>query len=256
MKFACRLVLAACCLGMAVSARAAEPVPLRVLSWNIHHGEDASGQIVIDKIAAYIREQKPDVVLLQEVDQQCERSGNIDEAKKIAEVTGLQASFGAAFDFQGGQYGQAILSRFPISDLQIHRLPSTDEPRVLVRAQIQTPHGPWIVASAHLDAANARRRHVQAQMVAEILQQSPLPVVLGGDFNAIPNESTMKVFTQAPWSLGVKAGKPATEPAPAPINEIDHLILRGLNFNQAVAVLPEAKLSDHRPILAEVAPPN
>lgn len=232
---------------------------MRILSWNIHHGTDEKNQPCLEGLAAAIRAEHPDVVLLQEVDRNCTRTNQIDQAAKLGELTNLQAHFGSAFDLQGGHYGQAILSRYPVSDLQIHRLPSSedDEQRVLVRAKVETPHGPWIIATAHLDATNAPRRHVQAQMVADILLKSPLPVVLAGDFNAPPSEATMKVFAQAPWLLGTKAGKsPFTSPAVQPTAEIDHFVLRGLRFNEKLAILEKPGLSDHRPVLATVTSPN
>ena len=86
------------------------------------------------------------MVVLQEVDNKCKRSGEVDQAAELARMTNLQYVFGKAMDDDGGESGQAILSRFPLSDLKVHRLPGEGEPRIAVSAQTETPFGPVTVA--------------------------------------------------------------------------------------------------------------
>lgn len=251
------LMLSILLLAAGFSRAAEDSKPLRVLCWNIHHGEGIDGKVNLDRLAAAIQAQEPDVVMLQEVDKGCKRTGSVDQPAELARLTGMNQVFGKAMDFEGGEYGQMILSRFPLSDLKIHRLPGEGEPRIAVSAVADTPIGPVTVASLHLDYLDRARQLVQAQVAsAALLEISTSPVILAGDFNAVPDSKTMAVFAQAPWSVVAKAGAPATHPADKPTEEIDFTVVRGLRVVKPTSVLAEAVASDHRPILTLVAKPE
>ncbi|MBT8045323.1 MAG: hypothetical protein KJO79_10270, partial [Verrucomicrobiae bacterium] len=83
---------------------------LRVLSYNIHHGVGLDGKLDLGRIAKVIRKQNPDLVALQEVDKLVTRSDKTDQAVVLAKYLGLHVVFGKSIDFQGGVYGNAILS--------------------------------------------------------------------------------------------------------------------------------------------------
>lgn len=246
-----------CCLFACGSASAADPPKeLRVLTWNIHHGVGADGKLDLERIAKVITSQRPDVVLLQEVDQKCTRSGGVDQAAELAKLTQLKHVFGKAMDLQGGQYGQAILSRTDLADVKIHPLPSQGEPRIAVSATTVSPLGPITVATVHLDFQDEARQNAQAQVCAAALLTATTPVVLAGDFNAKPDTRTLATFTQAPWTIVPKEGTPHTHPADKPEIEIDYLIVRGLRPLKPATVIPETTASDHRPVLALIALPQ
>src|SRR5690242_8494338 len=105
------LGLIAVAVGLAaVAAPAADPAgpaALRVLSYNIHHGEGTDGKLDLDRIAAVIKAQKPDLVAVQEVDRNTKRTNQVDQAAVLGKLTGLHAAFARAIDLQGGEYGQA-----------------------------------------------------------------------------------------------------------------------------------------------------
>lgn len=230
---------------------------LKVLCWNIHHGGGADGKVDLERLASVIRAQEPDVVMLQEVDKNCERTGKVDQPAELARLTGMKQVFGKAMDFQGGEYGQALLSRFPLSDLTIHRLPGEGEPRIAISAMADTPLGPIMIASLHLDYKDAGGRDKQAEVAsAALLKATAGPIILAGDFNAAPDTKTVAIFRQAPWSLVTKTGIPATHPADKPTDEIDFTVVRSLRVEKPTTVLAEAVASDHRPILTVVTKPE
>lgn len=245
-----------CMLSFPLAKGEEAPKELRVLTWNIHHGVGEDGKLDLARIAKTITDHHPDVVLLQEVDKNCTRSGQIDQAAELARLTQLKFVFGKAMDLQGGEYGQAILATADLANLAVHPLPSSGEPRIAVSAILDSRLGKITVASVHLDYADEARQHAQAQVCAAALLASPHPVILAGDFNAKPDTRTLANFAQAPWMIVPKDGPAATHPAAKPTTEIDYIILRGLQAVKPATVVAEAAASDHRPVSGIVALPK
>jgi endonuclease/exonuclease/phosphatase family metal-dependent hydrolase len=232
------------------SIRAAEETGLRVVCWNIRHGQGMDGKHDLERIAAKINELKPDVVLLQEVDNRCKRSGSVDQAEEIGKLTKLHHAFGKAINFNGGEYGQAILSRYPLTQLKVHPLPGGGEKRIAFSARIESPMGAVTVATVHLAYENPNTQLLQAQTVsAALLAESSLPLILAGDFNAVATSPTLAVFAQAPWEIVPKAGATNTFPADKPDREIDFLIVRGFRAKKPIEVVEDTVSSDHRPLV-------
>ena len=232
----------------AASLSAAE---LRVLSWNLHHGVGEDNKLDLERIAKLINEQKPDLVALQEIDNRCARSKKIDQAAELARLTGLHVAFGKAMDYDGGAYGQAILSRFPIGDTQVHQLPGDGEPRIAFEAEVKIDGKPLRLITVHLDHQQDERRLKQAQTLAKALENHHEPMILAGDFNAGPDSAALNAFA-SPWTAVPKQDPKFTCPAAGPKSEIDHILLRGLEPKEPATVLPEAVASDHRPVIAVI----
>lgn len=239
-------------LAAVATAQAGE---LRILCWNLHHGVGEDNKLDLERIAKVISEQKPDLVALQEIDRKCGRTKRVDQAAELARLTGLQMAFGKAMDFDGGEYGQAVLSRFPIASTQVHQLPGDGEPRIAFEAEVKIDGKPMRMVTVHLDHQQDARRLKQAETLAKSLENRHEPMVLAGDFNDGPESATVKAFA-AQWKAAPKKDPKLTCPAATPSVEIDHILLRGLEAKEPATVLPEAVASDHRPLLVVVKTPD
>lgn len=226
--------------------------PVKVLSWNLHHGAGLDGKIDLTRIADFIKKQEADMIVLQEVDNRCKRSGDIDQAAELAKLTGLHGSFGAAMPYDGGQYGLAILSKHPIGKTEVIRLPGTGEPRIGFVAEIQHPAGAITLVSTHFHHRNGEDRIAQAKELLTALEKIPGPIIIGGDLNDVPGSPALASFKE-PWVHVKKRNPAATCPADHPKTEIDHFIVRGLQPVKEAEVLEEAISSDHRPIITTLA---
>lgn len=233
------------------------PQKVRVLTYNIHHGEGLDGVVDLPRIAGVIQSERPDLVAVQEVDNQAMRSGGVDQAAELGRLTGMHSVFGKAMDYQGGGYGQAVLSRWPILESEVFPLGSAPglEPRILLLTRIRLgEEGPVIwFASTHLDH-NARdtNRFNEAVRLNEILTAKGTdPIVLAGDFNDTP-ESRVLAMLLKHWTDASALNPEPTIPSRNPRRRIDYILFRPLNRWKAVEtrVLPEAVASDHRPVFA------
>lgn len=236
--------------------RPARPTPtLRVLCYNIHHGEGTDKTINLPRLAGVVRAADPDLVALQEVDDKTRRSGGVDQTAELARLTGLEARFGKAIDYDGGGYGQAILARFPLREPKVHWLPGEPdrERRIAFEARFTWQKHDLVFVTTHLHHRNANFREQQATKLNDLYRKSEYPVILAGDLNAEPMSTPIRTLEQH-WLFATSDPKLLTFPAPKPVKMIDYILLRPENRFRVMAarVLDEAVASDHRPVLAEV----
>jgi len=90
------------------------PTSIKVMSYNINHGEDINGGYGLKEIIELIKIEKPDFVLLNDVDNIAIRTYREDQARKIAGNLGMYFTFGKTMEVEEGWNGNAILSKYPI----------------------------------------------------------------------------------------------------------------------------------------------
>jgi endonuclease/exonuclease/phosphatase family metal-dependent hydrolase len=240
------------------------PVEVRVLVYNVHAGKDAAGVDNLERVADLVRATRADVVLLQEVDRGTRRSGNVDQPSVLAQRTGFGVAFGKTLDYDGGEYGIAILSRWPIADQRLVRLPveppqqrsgGSYEPRGAQRVSLRPASGEITVVNTHLDAS--REDHYRRQEIRTVLaiaRDAGSGVLVGGDFNSTPESEVQAGIRQAgvrdAW-LVCGQGDGFTYPANVPTKRIDYLYLTGTATCSRAEVL-DSQASDHRPLLVTV----
>src|SRR5678816_4124683 len=93
---------------------------LRIMTYNIHVGVGMDKKLDLQRIADVINKERPDLVGLQEVDRGVERTQRKDEIVELAQLTRMEYAFAPNLDYQGGKYGVAILSRFPVAVSYTH----------------------------------------------------------------------------------------------------------------------------------------
>lgn len=225
---------------------------LRVVSYNIKHGQGMDGKIDLTRIAAVIAQKNPCLVALQEVDRNCARSGKQDLAAELAKILGMEYRFGKSIDFQGGEYGVAILSRLPILETNHYPLPGGPEPRCALEVQVRVKGltEPVSFVSVHNDWTSEKVRVGQVTELLSKLAEVAHPVILAGDFNGEKDDASLKHLEEAGWKILDKKGA-KTSPANDPRKEIDFIITRKLDA-QAIehGVIEERMASDHLPIFA------
>jgi endonuclease/exonuclease/phosphatase family metal-dependent hydrolase len=226
-----------------------------------------AGGVALDSVAAVIRGARADVVALQEVDVHwSERSQFVDQADSLASLLGMQARFAPIYTLPGNaagdpprQYGVAFLSRLPIASFTNHTLTrhstltttATPEPMPGFLEAIVRVGGTSVrVFSTHLDYRGDPT--VRRQQVAEtmrILGDDARPIVLCGDFNAVPTApelTPLRTRLHDAWPDSSGAG--FTYPAERPVRRIDYVMLSS-HFQVLEARVLDTQASDHRPVL-------
>ena len=237
------IVLIVLLLGIALDSLG-QNRQLQVMSYNVRHCAGMDIVVDYDRTASVIVQQQPDVVALQELDSMTGRSGHRDQLDELASRTGYHPIFGAAIDFDGGQYGVGILSHeIPLS---IRRIPLPgEEPRVLLVVELED----YVIACTHLDLDEAQRL-ASVPLIVEEAQQWQKPFLLVGDWNDTPDSELLEVMTQ---HFTVLSGDEATYPADEPTDCIDYVaVFDGRAKAIESHVIDEPAASDHRPLVVRV----
>ncbi len=256
MKLASATLLAVLLLSVVgASDHVPAPVTIRVLTYNIRHGEGRDGQLDLARIAVVMKSVEPDIIALQEVDHLTERSGGVDQLAELARRMDMHAEFGWALNHSGGGYGVAVMSRWPLEAPDNRPLPASPErePRtaltVGVRAGIE---GPLLqFTSTHLDSGRrSPDRLDQALYLNELLvTEERRPSILAGDFNARPDNEVMQVF-EAHWTNPASSfASPSPRRRRGPRG--DYVLFRPAESWRVLEtrVVDERVASDHRPLL-------
>jgi endonuclease/exonuclease/phosphatase family metal-dependent hydrolase len=250
-------------LASTANAFADQGRSVRVLCYNIHWALGMDGKYDVGRIADVIKAAKPDLVALQEVDVGVKRSARVHEVRRVAELTGLAGRFGPTQHFEGGLFGNAVLTGLPIRDVEIHPLPYTEAtpklqtyPRGAIAVTVTASDGkPLRFISTHFQHNSPEDRVAEAQAINGLFaaERDGLRTILAGDMNAKPDEEPIRIL-QERWTSAADAPLSPTVPVVNPTSRIDYIFYRSQSdFRLKEArVIPEQMASDHRPVFAEL----
>jgi endonuclease/exonuclease/phosphatase family metal-dependent hydrolase len=222
---------------------------VRVATFNIKHAELQG----ISAVADVIRTSRAQIVGLQEVDVACQRSGCVDEVVDLAQRLEMAACFAPAMPFEGGFYGNALLTSLAANvECTVIRLPGGngdgEEPRVLLGSRI----GGLRVYVAHLDLP-AALRHRQAEAIAQSVSDSSSALILA-DMNEPPEGPAVRRLLEAgfrdAWAEA-RGDEKVTAPSDRPQARIDQVLL-GRDLPRALCAEAIATpASDHALVVVE-----
>jgi len=229
---------------------------LRLVTYNIRMGYGLDGAFRPDTVAQVIAAQRPDVVVLGEVDRAWLLNGGHDDLQVLARRLGLRYAFAPAADHV---WGDAVLTNLPVRRTQTIRLSPVG---AVTGAQalgivVQIGGREVAVVGTHLQPPPNGPPLMQAREVARFATDfaAGRPTVIAGDLNTTPDSESMRVLTEAGYVDALAANRPVlTFPADAPEEEIDHVLARGFGPATDVTV-PRTTASDHLPVAVTLALP-
>jgi endonuclease/exonuclease/phosphatase family metal-dependent hydrolase len=237
---------------------------LRVATYNVHGCVGMDRQRSEKRIAEVIASMSADAVGLQEIDRRRTRSGDVDQAAIIAQELGWHHHFQLAMQQADGGYGDAIISRYPLTLKRAVALPGSApwycrETRGAACVTAQTDLGPVDIVNTHFGLGR-RERWVQAQLLtsSEWAPASDIPIVLLGDFNSLGWSRSFRLLGRKlrnVRSLVPATKRVATFPTRWPVIALDHVFVNAALQPVAISVLrtPLARVaSDHYPLVVDL----
>ena len=239
---------------------------IRVMTFNIQHGHvhlSNPGRIDLSVMADVIRDADADIIGMNEVRGRGAHPDYTAQTEAMAAMLGYHGFFGRSF-YVGGwnPYGNAVLSRWPIVEAKVFRIPDPAakadaprfEPRSILRAVIDLPDGGrFAVYASHFGLSHVEAEHA-ASLTAALTAEESLPFALMGDFNVTPDDPVLAPLDASlneTHSLLTSRGE-LSHPSHAPADLIDYIYtskavtVKDVHVHAVVA-------SDHCPVVADLS---
>lgn len=246
---------------------------LKIATYNIGKNETSGDVKDFKQLSQAIKNIDADIISVTEIDNNTVRSGKINQLETLAKANGLYFHFGKALDFDGGEYGVGVLSKYPIDKAQVINLPSGQaEQRIVLLTQISKPgfDSPIIVMTTHLDWQKdpsvriGQVRHILDVSIGDASSEfndiATSIKLLAGDFNSTAGEPPIVELNYF-WNPVNKTGADERSwPAANPALDIDHIFtFKGQKWNVKKLTVPQdsstfiwSAASDHLPVIAEL----
>ena len=243
-----------------------QKLTLKVLTYNVHGCKGTDGRVLTDRIAKVISQYEPDVVCLQELDLNRKRSGGMDQPHRIAQHLEMMYHFYPSMQIEEEQYGNAILSRYPMQLIKAEKLPN-----ISGKGKNESRGALWVSIKIQDIAVQLFNTHLSLFRNERILQMDTLlsdgwlknqkclgPAVVCGDFNAWTCSSAYHKIRRVLNDVQILKSShrlKATWHSLFPFSRIDHIFV-SLGIEVQEVLVPNTKLtrqaSDHLPLIAEL----
>lgn len=232
---------------------------LTAMTYNIQSGRDLVRNLDIGHAASVIRDVRPDFVVLNEVRSHTQDVGDVNQAWELGRLTGYYPVFGRSIDVNGGEYGNAFLTRLPLIESEVVHIPDpvreSDkgwyEHRSVLRAVLEVNGQRITVLGSHFGLAPEEARSA-VDTVLGLIERSETPLILMGDFNLRPDDMILRPLMDVLTDTAEGRESPKTFPSDRPREKIDYIFV-----SKDVKVLSlksqNTQMSDHRPLIARLA---
>jgi len=220
---------------------------VKVMTYNIHRGINKNGRLDLDGIAEAVKGSGAEIIALQEVERFSFRTGFRDQIKYLADKLSMQYVFGKSINILNGQYGNGLLSIYPIEEYEVIRLYSEGEQRTLLKAVLNVDGTLLRVYNTHLGLSQEERDRQVEDIIKLAAEEENL--IITGDFNT-KADKLGAIAGKLTDSGGIEPdGEKATFEADGLSGRIDY-IFASKNFEIKGYEVLDTEASDHYPVVS------
>ncbi|MDF2839967.1 MAG: Endonuclease/exonuclease/phosphatase [Clostridia bacterium] len=230
--------------------RREQEVKLKLMTYNIHRGIGRNGRLDLNAVAEVINDSNAGIIALQEVERHSIRTVFQDQIKQLSEKTNMNFSYGKSVNVLNGEYGNGILSRYPIEEYMAYELPSFKERRTVLRTVINVDGLMVAVYNTHL-GLNESERKGQVEHIIHMISEEKLEYLLMGDMNSNADKLTKITAHMKDSADGSEKQHQSTFIEKEVEERIDYIFVSPNMEVKAYDVL-ESEASDHYPVVSEV----
>ncbi|MGB7604617.1 MAG: endonuclease/exonuclease/phosphatase family protein [Lutisporaceae bacterium] len=233
-----------------VMERKEQEVKLKLMTYNVHRGIGKDGKLNLTNTAEVIRNSDAAIISLQEVERYSIRTGFRDQIKILSEKLNMNYAYGKSINVLNGEYGNGLLSKYPIEEYIAYDLPSFREQRTILRTVINIDGYRLAVYNTHLGLKEAERKE-QLEFILQMMGEETLDYLLMGDMNSKSSNLTeITGFMKDSAEGSLKLDQSTFEEKDVQ-ERIDYIFLsKNMIATDYDVILSEA--SDHYPVISEV----
>lgn len=219
---------------------------IRIMCYNVRNCKGMDLELNYNRCAKVINRAQPDVVAVQELDSMTSRYKGYYALGELATRCKMNDYYAPSIDYKGGKYGIGILSKEPALSLAQYPLPCRKEPRTMLVAEFEK----FYFICTHLSLVE-EDRVTSAEIIRDVVATLDKPAIIAGDFNAGPEDQSMKVFKE--FCTPLSNPEQMTFPADNPDRCIDYIMTNSPDIKgENATVMFEPMASDHRPLYVDV----
>lgn len=234
--------------------RSRQEIEVTLMSYNMHRGVGKDGKLNLGAIEDVIRGSQAAIIALQEVERYSIRTGFQDQMKILSEKLEMNQVFGKSINILNGQYGNGILSKFPIEEYMVHDLPSYNEQRTVLRAVVNIGGHRIAIYNTHLGLKEFERKE-QMEFIMQLISEETMDYVLMGDMNSKVQSLDIITAIMADSAEGSENYDKSTFEEGAVQERIDYIFLSpNIEVKSYDVIVSEA--SDHNPVISGIVVKN
>lgn len=223
---------------------------VKVLSFNILGGRTTKGDFNLDALAKIIKDTDPDFVAMQEVDYKVNRSKKYDLVTELGWRTKMSPIFARAMYYDGGEYGEGVLSKYSFLSTRNVALPYIEgqEPRAAIEVIAELPTKDTIAfIGTHFAHEGNPGRELQAKKINTVFSKNKYPTILAGDLNAVPGSGPINTLEKVWQTTYDKDNPEPTIPSDNPKIKLDYVMFYPKNKWKVLdkKVIADTYVSDH-----------
>ncbi|WP_202711147.1 endonuclease/exonuclease/phosphatase family protein [Sporosalibacterium faouarense] len=227
---------------------------LKVMTYNISHGNNKFGLDTLDSIKKLIEEENIDIVGFQELDKRMLRSGFEDQIKELANSLSMYYAYGPNTGSLGGKYGNGILSKYPITDYN-NIIMEGKENRGILKATIWLNGDSTNLIVTHLGLSKEEREK-QFNILKSYSEIYKEDIILMGDLNTTLNDPNISKMENIIDDSAVKTASTTINTLNSEKNNsrIDYIFISE-RYNVDDYDVKRVDYSDHYPVIVNIKLP-
>jgi endonuclease/exonuclease/phosphatase family metal-dependent hydrolase len=233
-----------------VMDRKEQEIKLKIMTYNMHRGIGKNGRLDLNAIADVIQNSGAGIIALQEVERHSIRTVFQDQIKQLSVNTDMNYAYGKSINVLNGEYGNGLLSKYPIEEYKVYDLPSFSEQRTVLRAVINIGSHQLAVYNAHLGLKVAEQKD-QIDFIMQMMEAETMDYILMGDMNSKSDKLTLITDSMKDCAKGSEKLQQSTFDEKDVKERIDYIFVSSdIEVTNYDVLISEA--SDHYPVVSEI----
>lgn len=227
-----------------------QDIKLRLMTYNIRRGKGKDGKLNLNNTAEVIKNSNANIISLQEVERHSIRTGFQDQIKILSGKLGMNYAYGKSINILNGEYGNGLISIYPIEEYKVFDLPSVSERRTVLRSVLNIDGYRLAVYNTHLGLNEVERKE-QVDFILQMTGEETIDYILMGDMNTKFDKLILIADSMKDCAKGSEKLQQSTFDEKGLQERIDYIFVSP-NIEVTNYDVLASEASDHYPVISEI----